>query len=189
MHIEALRFPGKGGILLTGQLGGVMRESAQAALSLVRARAASLKIDPEALRDDDLHVHLPAGGISKDGPSAGVGMLTAIASIFTGENVRPDVAMTGEITLRGLVLPVGGLKEKLLAAHRAGIPHVIIPKLNEKDLVDIPAEVKAKLHIILAETVDEVLAAAIEKREIGKSRPAAQAKKRKGNARAGRKRR
>jgi len=163
MHIEALRYPGKGGILLTGQLGGVMRESAQAALSLVRARAASLKISAEALRDDDIHIHLPAGGISKDGPSAGVGMLTAIASIFTGEKVRPDVAMTGEITLRGLVLPVGGLKEKLLAAHRAGIPHVIIPKLNEKDLVDVPAEVKAKLDIILVETVDEVLAAAIER--------------------------
>ena len=176
MHIEALRFPGKGGILLTGQLGGVMRESAQAALSLVRARAASLKVNPDALRDDDIHIHLPAGGISKDGPSAGVGMLTAIASIFTGEKVRPDVAMTGEITLRGLVLPVGGLKEKLLAAHRAGIPHVIIPKLNEKDLVDVPEEVKNRLDIILVETVDEVLAAAIEKVVLPLEEPKREAK-------------
>jgi ATP-dependent Lon protease len=163
MHIEALRFPGKGGIMLTGQIGGVMRESAQAALSLVRSRAHLLRIHPDDLRDQDIHIHLPAGGISKDGPSAGVGMLTAIASLFCGDNVRPDTAMTGEITLRGLVLPVGGLKEKLLAAHRAGIPNVIIPKLNEKDLVDVPAEVKSRLNLILVETVDEVLAAAIEK--------------------------
>ena len=162
MHIEALRYPGKGGILLTGQLGGVMRESAQAALSLVRSRAEKLGIKPGDLWDFDIHIHLPAGGISKDGPSAGVGMITAIASLFTGTNVRADVAMTGEITLRGLVLPIGGLKEKLLAAHRAGIPNVIIPKLNEKDLVDVPAEVKDMLKITLAETVDDVLAAALE---------------------------
>jgi ATP-dependent Lon protease len=163
MHIEALRYAGKGGIMLTGQLGSVMRESAQAALSLVRSRADRLKFHPDDLRDNDIHIHLPAGGISKDGPSAGVGLLTAIASLFTGENVRPDIAMTGEITLRGLVLPIGGLKEKLLAAHRAGIPNVIIPKLNEKDLVDVPAEVRNQLKLILVETVDEVLAAAIEK--------------------------
>lgn len=163
MHIEALRYPGKGGIMLTGQLGSVMRESAQAALSLVRSRADSLKIRGDDLRDQDIHIHLPAGGISKDGPSAGVGMLTAIASLFTGQNVRADTAMTGEITLRGLVLPIGGLKEKLLAAHRAGIPNVIMPKLNEKDLGEIPAEVKNQLNLILVETVDEVLAAAIEK--------------------------
>jgi ATP-dependent Lon protease len=163
MHIEALRYAGKGGIMLTGQLGSVMRESVQAALSLVRSRADSLKIHQDDLRDYDIHVHLPAGAISKDGPSAGVGMVTAIASLFTGQNVRADVAMTGEITLRGLVLPVGGLKEKLLAAHRAGIPHVIVPKLNEKDLADVPADVKGKLHLILVETVDEVLEAAIEK--------------------------
>ncbi|HWA26508.1 MAG TPA: endopeptidase La [Lacunisphaera sp.] len=162
MHIEALRYAGKGGIMLTGQLGSVMRESAQAALSLVRARADALKISPDDLRDYDIHIHLPAGGISKDGPSAGVGMVTAIASLFTGQNVRPDIAMTGEITLRGLVLPVGGLKEKLLAAHRAGIPNVIIPKLNEKDVQDLPADVKQYLKLIPVETVDEVLAAAIE---------------------------
>jgi ATP-dependent Lon protease len=163
MHIEALRYPGKGGILLTGQLGSVMRESAQAAMSLVRARMQELKISPDDLRDCDIHIHLPAGSISKDGPSAGVGMITAIASLFTGEKVRPDVAMTGEITLRGLVLPIGGLKEKLLAAHRAGIPNVIIPKLNEKDLVDVPVEIKQQLTITLVTTVDEVLAAALER--------------------------
>jgi ATP-dependent Lon protease len=162
MHIEALRYAGKGGIMLTGQLGSVMRESAQAALSLVRSRAPALKIRDDDLRDYDIHIHLPAGAISKDGPSAGVGLLTAIASLFTGQNVRADIAMTGEITLRGLVLPVGGLKEKLLAAHRAGIPNVIIPKLNEKDVQDVPADVKSQLNLILAETVDDVLAAAIE---------------------------
>lgn len=163
MHIEALRYAGKGGIMLTGQLGSVMRESAQAALSLVRSRADALKIHPDDLRDYDIHIHLPAGGISKDGPSAGVGLLTAIASLFTGQNVRADIAMTGEITLRGLVLPVGGLKEKLLAAHRAGITNVIIPKLNEKDVVDVPPDIKNQLTLIPVETVDEVLAAAIEK--------------------------
>jgi ATP-dependent Lon protease len=163
MHIEALRYAGKGGILLTGQLGSVMRESAQAALSLVRSRAESLGISFHDLQDNDIHIHVPAGGISKDGPSAGVGMVTAIASLFTGQNVRADIAMTGEITLRGLVLPVGGLKEKLLAAHRAGISDVIIPRLNEKDVQDVPADVKSKLRLILAETVDDVLAAAMEK--------------------------
>jgi ATP-dependent Lon protease len=177
MHIEALRYPGKGGILLTGQLGGVMRESAQAALSLVRSRAAQLHIKPDDLWDFDIHIHLPAGGISKDGPSAGVGMITAIASLFSGANVRADIAMTGEITLRGLVLPVGGLKEKLLAAHRAGIPNIIIPKLNEKDLVDVPAEVKNELKITLAETIDEVLAVALEKKPVAPAKPAKSARR------------
>lgn len=175
MHIEALRYPGKGGILLTGQLGHVMRESAQASLSLVRSRAEKLGIHPDDLWNFDIHIHLPAGGISKDGPSAGVGMVTAIASLFSGANVRADVSMTGEITLRGLVLPIGGLKEKLLAAHRAGIPVAIIPKLNEKDLVDVPAEVKEKLKIVLVETVDEVLAAALEPK--AKEKPKARKKK------------
>ncbi len=179
MHIEALRYSGKGGILLTGQLGNVMRESAQAALSLVRSNAARLGIKSDDLWNHDIHIHLPAGGISKDGPSAGVGMLTAIASLFSGVNVRADVAMTGEITLRGLVLPVGGLKEKLLAAHRAGIPNVIIPKLNEKDLFDVPAEVKGKLNLILVETMDDVLAAALEKKpkkRVVRKKPVAPAK-------------
>ena len=162
MHIEALRYSGKGGIMLTGQLGSVMRESAQAAFSLVRARADALGINPIDLRDSDIHIHLPAGSISKDGPSAGIGMVTSIASLLMNRNVRPDVAMTGEVTLRGLVLPIGGLKEKLLAAQRAGIPEVIIPKLNEKDLVDVPAEVRTKLKLRLVETVDEVLEHVLE---------------------------
>ncbi|HTL67272.1 MAG TPA: endopeptidase La [Lacunisphaera sp.] len=161
MHIEAVKFPGKGSILLTGQLGSVMRESAQAALSLVRAHAAQLRIRPVDLRDHDIHIHVPAGGVSKDGPSAGVGMLCAIATLFNGGRVRADVAMTGEITLRGLVLPIGGLKEKLLAAERAGIPTVIVPKLNEKDLVDLPAGVRERLEIVLVGTIDELLAAAL----------------------------
>lgn len=162
LHIEALRYPGKGNILLTGQIGGVMKESAQAALSLVKSRAGSLGIDPEVFKDTDIHVHVPAGAVPKDGPSAGVAMFTAIASLFSDRPVRADVAMTGEITLRGLVLPIGGLKEKSLAAQRAEVATVIIPKLNEKDLVDVPREVKDKVEFVPAETVDDVLAAALE---------------------------
>jgi ATP-dependent Lon protease len=139
-----------------------MRESAQAALSLVRSRAGELGIDPAAFRHNDIHVHVPSGAVPKDGPSAGVAMFTAIASLFSNTPVRSDVAMTGEITLRGLVLPIGGLKEKTLAALRAGIENVIIPRLNEKDLFDLPEEVKQKLRFTLAENVDEVLAGALE---------------------------
>jgi ATP-dependent Lon protease len=163
LHIEALRYPGRGAILLTGQIGDVMKESAQAALSLVKSRVRELGIDPDAFKDNDIHIHVPAGAVPKDGPSAGVAMFTAIASLFCDRPVRSDAAMTGEITLRGLVLPIGGLKEKTLAASRAGVKTVIIPKLNEKDLPDIPDEVKAQLEIIPVETVDEVLAAALEK--------------------------
>jgi ATP-dependent Lon protease len=162
LHIEALRYPGKGSILLTGQIGDVMKESAQAALSLVKSRCAELGIDSGAFRDNDIHIHVPAGAVPKDGPSAGVSMFTALASLFTDRPVRSDVAMTGEITLRGLVLPIGGLKEKTLAAQRAGIKTVIIPKLNEKDLPDVPAEVREELHFTLAQTVDDVLAEALE---------------------------
>jgi ATP-dependent Lon protease len=165
LFIEATRYPGKGNITLTGQIGNVMRESAQAALSLVRTRAGDLGIDPAAFQDNDIHVHVPSGAVPKDGPSAGVAMFTAIASLFTNTPVRSDVAMTGEITLRGLVLPIGGLKEKTLAALRAGIEHVIIPRLNEKDLFDLPEEVKQKLKFTLAENVDEVLAGALEQHE------------------------
>jgi len=142
-----------------------MKESAQAALSLVKSRCQELGIAPDALKDTDIHIHVPAGAVPKDGPSAGVAMFTAIASLFTDRTVRSDVAMTGEITLRGLVLPIGGQKEKTLAAQRAGVKTVIIPKLNEKDLPDVPAEVKEKLEFVLAETVDEVLAAALENLE------------------------
>ena len=162
LFIEATKYPGKGGTLLTGQIGNVMKESMQAALSLVRTRAESLGIRPEAFSENDLHVHVPSGAIPKDGPSAGCAMFTALASLFAGRAVRGDVAMTGEITLRGLVLPIGGLKEKSLAALRAGVSEVIVPKMNEKDLVDVPAEAKEKLKFTLAETVDDVLAAALE---------------------------
>src|SRR5438477_21047 len=163
LHIEAARYPGKGNITLTGQIGNVMKESAQAALSLVRSRDGSIGINPEDFRKYDIHVHVPAGAVPKDGPSAGVAMFTALASLFTNTPVRSDVAMTGEITLRGLVLPIGGLKEKSLAAMRAGISTVLIPKLNEKDLVEIPEEAKQKLKFVPVETVDEVLANALER--------------------------
>jgi ATP-dependent Lon protease len=163
LYIEATRYPGKGNVTLTGQIGNVMKESAQAALSLVRSRDGQIGAKPEDFRDMDIHVHVPAGAVPKDGPSAGVAMFTALASLFSNTPVRPDVAMTGEITLRGLVLPIGGLKEKSLAAMRAGISTVIIPKLNEKDLVDVPEEAKQKLKFIPVENVDEVLNAALEK--------------------------
>ena len=163
LHIEATRYPGKGNVTLTGQIGNVMKESVQAALSLVRSRDGQIGLKPEDFKDMDIHVHVPAGAVPKDGPSAGIAMFTALASLFANKPVRPDVAMTGEITLRGLVLPIGGLKEKSLAAMRAGISTVIIPKLNEKDLVDVPEEAKQKLKFVPVENVDEVLAAALEK--------------------------
>jgi ATP-dependent Lon protease len=163
LHIEATRYPGKGNVTLTGQIGDVMKESVQAALSLVRSRVQELGIAPDAFKDTDIHVHVPSGAVPKDGPSAGVAMFTALASLFMQTPVRATVAMTGEITLRGLVLPIGGLKEKALAAMRAGIKQVVLPKLNEKDLPDVPEEVKKKLEFTLVETVDEVLAAALER--------------------------
>jgi ATP-dependent Lon protease len=170
LHIEATRYPGKGNVTLTGQIGNVMKESVQAALSLVRSRNGQIGIDAENFKEMDIHVHVPAGAVPKDGPSAGIAMFTALASLFTNKPVRQDVAMTGEITLRGLVLPIGGLKEKSLAAMRAGISTVIIPKLNEKDLVDVPEEAKQKLKFVPVENVDEVLAVALEKN--GASEPA-----------------
>ena len=163
LHIEATRYPGKGNVMLTGHIGEVMKESVQAALSLVRSRNGEIGAKPEDFRDMDIHVHVPAGAVPKDGPSAGIAMFTALASLFSNTPVRSDVAMTGEITLRGLVLPIGGLKEKSLAAMRAGITTVIIPKLNEKDLVDVPEEAKQSLKFVPVENVDEVLAAALEK--------------------------
>ena len=164
LHIEATRYSGKGNITLTGQIGNVMKESVQAALSLVRSRDGQLGVKGEDFRDMDIHVHVPAGAVPKDGPSAGIAMFTALASLFANKPVRPDVAMTGEITLRGLVLPIGGLKEKSLAAMRAGISTVVIPKLNEKDLLDVPEEAKQKLKFVAVENVDEVLAVALEKK-------------------------
>ena len=161
LFIEASRFPGKGNITLTGQIGDVMKESATAAYSLIRSRAVELGIDPKLLAESDIHIHVPAGAVPKDGPSAGVAMFTALASLMLNRPVRHDVAMTGEITLRGLVLPIGGLKEKTLAAKRAGIRQVIVPKRNEKDMPDIPEEVRKTLKFHFVEHVDEVLAIAL----------------------------
>lgn len=164
LFIESTRYPGKGQITLTGHIGDVMRESAQAALSLVRTRVGELGIAPDAFKDTDVHIHVPSGAVPKDGPSAGIAMFTALASLFTDTAVRGRVAMTGELTLRGLVLPIGGLKEKTLAAVRAGIEEVIIPRLNAKDLPEVPEEVRSRLRFTLVDTVDEVLAAALEPR-------------------------
>jgi ATP-dependent Lon protease len=162
LFIEVTRMPGKGSLVLTGQLGAVMKESAQAALSWVRAHAGQLGVPSDFLEKTDLHLHVPAGAVPKDGPSAGNAILAAMASLLTGRRVRGDVAMTGEITLRGTVLPVGGIKEKLLAAHRAGIKRVIIPDRNAKDLVELPDDVRNTLDIVLVKRVDETLAAALE---------------------------
>jgi ATP-dependent Lon protease len=162
LFIEATKMPGKGKLTLTGQLGDVMKESVTAALSFVRSRAQALGLDPgNFLENVDLHVHVPAGSVPKDGPSAGVTMYTALVSLLTGHPVRPDVAMTGEITLRGNVLQIGGLKEKLLAAHRAGIKRVIIPDRNVKDLIDVPDEVKREMEIHSVKRMDEVLVLAL----------------------------
>jgi ATP-dependent Lon protease len=163
LHIEATRYPGKGNVTLTGHIGEVMKESVQAALSLVRSRDGEIAVNPQDFMNMDIHVHVPAGAVPKDGPSAGIAMFTALASLFANKPVRSDVAMTGEITLRGLVLPIGGLKEKSLAAMRAGISTVIIPKLNEKDLVDVPEEAKQKMKFVPVENVDQVLEVALEK--------------------------
>src|SRR5213082_3046140 len=150
LFVEAARMPGTGRLILTGQLGDVMKESAQAALSLVKARAGELGVGSEALEKSDIHIHVPAGATPKDGPSAGVAIFVALASLLTGRPVKSEVAMTGEISLRGLVLPIGGVKEKVLAALRAGIKHIILPEQNRKDWVDVPAEVhqKVKAHFV-----------------------------------------
>jgi ATP-dependent Lon protease len=163
LFIEATRYPGKGGLMLTGQVGDVMRESMQAAYSLVRSRAKQLGIDPEAFAQSDVHIHVPSGAVPKDGPSAGVAISTAIASLFSGYPVRSDVAMTGEITLRGTVLPIGGLKEKSLAALRAGVDVVLFPKANEKDLEEVTPEAKQRLQFRPVSTVDEVFHEALLK--------------------------
>ena len=157
LQIEVALVPGKGGMLLTGQLGDVMKESGSAALSVVRARATSLGVDAEFLQKHDVHLHVPDGATPKDGPSAGIAMATALVSALTKNPVRADVAMTGEITLRGRVTAIGGLKEKLLAALRGGITTVIIPEENKKDLADIPANVTEGLKIVPVKWIDEVL--------------------------------
>jgi ATP-dependent Lon protease len=159
MFIEATRMPGKGSMTVTGQLGDVMKESAQAALSFVRSRARDVSVDPDFFQGSDLHIHVPAGAIPKDGPSAGVAMTTALVSLLSGVPVREDVAMTGEITLRGQVLPVGGIKEKALAARRAGVTTFVLPRRNEHDLDDLPKELKEEMTFVLATTLDDVLGA------------------------------
>jgi ATP-dependent Lon protease len=161
LQIEAMLVPGKGKLELTGQLGDVMKESIQAAMTVVRSKAESFGIEPEFYHKFDTHVHVPEGATPKDGPSAGVGMCTALVSALTKIPVRATVAMTGEITLRGTVLPIGGLKEKLLAAHRGGIETVIIPAENEKDLADIPKNILRKLKIHPVSAIDEVLKIAL----------------------------
>ena len=161
IFVEAALTPGKGELTLTGQLGDVMKESASAALSYLKSRAASLHIDPTLFDKNDIHIHVPAGAQPKEGPSAGVTVLTAMASLLTGRVVRDDVAMTGEITLRGRVLPIGGIKEKVLGAHRAGLRRVLLPKRNEADLDDIPADLRKEMQLVLIESIDEVLREAL----------------------------
>jgi ATP-dependent Lon protease len=163
LFIEATMLPGGGGLTLTGQLGEVMKESAQAARSYLWSHATEMGINPELIKQNGVHVHVPAGAIPKDGPSAGVTMASAMASLYTGKKVRSDTAMTGEITLSGLVFPVGGIKEKVLAAHRAGIRRIILPERNEADTEEIPEDVRNELEIIPAKYISDVLAAALEK--------------------------
>lgn len=162
LFIEATRMPGGKGFLVTGQLGDVMRESSQAAFSYVRSKSKELGIDPEVIEKSDVHLHIPEGATPKDGPSAGVTMATALASLFTNLRVKDNIAMTGEITLRGRVLPVGGIKEKILAAHRAGLDTVILPNRNERDLEELPEEIRKDMTFILAERVEDVWNAALE---------------------------
>jgi ATP-dependent Lon protease len=161
LGVETLTMPGKGKLNITGKLGDVMKESAQAAVSFVRSRAETLGIDREFYQNLDLHIHIPEGAIPKDGPSAGISMCTSLVSALTRRPVRRDVAMTGEITLRGRILPIGGLKEKMLAAHRGGIRKVIIPKENEKDLKDIPKLVTRQMAVVTVDHMDEVLGHAL----------------------------
>ncbi len=176
IHVEAILMKGKGGLTLTGSLGDIMKESAHAALSFVRSLDKELHIPQDLFARRDVHIHVPAGGIPKDGPSAGITMAIALASAFTGVPVRHDVAMTGEVTLRGRVLPIGGLKEKILAARRAGITTVILPKRNEKDLEDVPKQVRKDLTFVFAETMHDVLPVALRKN--GSARPGRKAGKR-----------
>jgi ATP-dependent Lon protease len=161
LFIEATRMDGNGQLTVTGQLGDVMKESAKIAHSYVRSKAKYLEIEPAVFKDTDVHLHVPAGAIPKDGPSAGVAMVMALASLFSGRLVCSNVGMTGEVTLRGRVLPVGGIKMKILAAHRAGLTTVILPKRNGKDLEDVPAEVRETLKFILVDHIDEAIEAGL----------------------------
>jgi ATP-dependent Lon protease len=163
LFIEATAMKGKGLLTLTGQLGDVMKESATAALSFIRANSAALNVPEDFFEKSDIHIHVPAGAIPKDGPSAGVTMLTALTSLLTGKKIKDNLAMTGEITLRGLVLPVGGIKEKVLAAHRAGVKTIILPNWNKKDLIDVPPKVKKEITFHFVDEMLEVLKLALEK--------------------------
>jgi ATP-dependent Lon protease len=165
LFIEATAMPGESGLTLTGQLGDVMKESAQIALSYLRSHGDQLGIDPSDLATKRIHLHVPAGAVPKDGPSAGITMVTALASLISGRPVNPDLGMTGEVTLAGRVLPIGGVKQKLLAAHRAGLTEVIIPARNEPDLDDLPVEVRNTLKIHTLSNVDDVLAIALRRDE------------------------
>jgi ATP-dependent Lon protease len=163
LFVETTMMPGRKGLTLTGQLGDVMKESVTAALSYIRSHAKKLKIDPKFYDDHDIHIHLPAGAVPKDGPSAGVTMMTALVSLLTGRMVKERLAMTGEITLTGDVLPVGGIKEKVLAAHRAGVETVILPIENKKDYnEDVPDEIKKKLKVHYVKSAMQVLRLALE---------------------------
>jgi ATP-dependent Lon protease len=157
LFIESTKMRGKGNLTLTGQLGDVMKESAQAALSYIRGKASDFGITEDFFEKNDLHVHVPQGAIPKDGPSAGITILVSLVSLLKDKHVRNDVAMTGEITLRGLVLPVGGIKEKVLAAKRAGIQSIILPKLNEKDLEEVPESIKENMEFKFIERMDEAV--------------------------------
>jgi len=162
LFIEASLLPGGRGFTITGQLGNVMQESARAAQSYLWSHAEEFRINPEMFKEYGVHLHVPAGAIPKDGPSAGVTITAALASLYTGRRVRPDTAMTGEITLSGLVFPVGGIKEKVLAAHRAGIHRIILPARNEADLEDIPEDVRRELELVQVHRINEVVASALE---------------------------
>jgi len=163
LYVETTRLPDGKRLRLTGQLGAVMKESAKTAQSYVWSHAEQLGIDPDVFRRDGVHVHFPAGAVPKDGPSAGIALVSALTSLYTGVPVRSDVAMTGEVTLTGLVLPIGGVKEKVLAARRAGVKRVVLPKANEKDLTDVPEDVRNELEFVFAETVEDVLPAVMTK--------------------------
>jgi len=162
LHIEVNLMPGKGKLILTGQLGDVMKESAQAALTYCRSRSADLNVEDGFFDKNDIHIHVPAGAIPKDGPSAGITIASALYSVITGRKVRRDVAMTGEVTLRGRVLPIGGLKEKALAALRVGLTNVIIPEQNEKELVEIPEDIRKKMKFHPVKDMDEVIKLAFQ---------------------------
>jgi ATP-dependent Lon protease len=165
LFIEATRVPGNGRLILTGQLGDVMKESAQAALSIVKTKVSSLGVNPSVFEKNDIHIHVPAGAVPKDGPSAGVAMFMALTSLLTERTIHSNTAMTGEISLRGIVLPVGGIKEKVIAAAQAGIKRVLLPARNTRDFDDIPDEVRKQLEFIWIERVEDAMSAVLDPTE------------------------